>query len=83
MQLLIISIFNLLSVINDGEIPEEQRKHLFERFYRTDSARSDEGQNYGLGLAIAKAIAEAHKGTIDVHCSKGKVEFIVKLPIRN
>lgn len=72
-----------LSVINDGEIPEEQRKHLFERFYRTDSARSDEGQNYGLGLAIAKAIAEAHKGTIDVHCSKGKVEFIVKLPIRN
>ena len=72
----------LLSVINDGEeIPPEQVKHLFERFYRRDEARTGEDGNYGLGLAIAKAIAEAHKGNISVSCSGGKVEFAVRVPL--
>ncbi len=71
-----------LRVINSGEaIPEEQIQYLFERFYRTDTARSDEAHHYGLGLAIAKAITTTHKGTIKVHCAYGKVEFIVKLPV--
>lgn len=74
----------LLSVTNDGEeIPIEQRKYLFERFYRTDTARTGEDQHYGLGLAIAKAIVTAHKGTIHVQCHDGKVEFIVKVPLQN
>lgn len=72
----------VLSVINDGEeILPEQKKHLFERFYRTDTARSEEGNHYGLGLAIAKAIAQTHKGNIDVRCSEGKVMFTVKIPL--
>lgn len=73
----------LLSVMNDGEeIPPEQQKHLFERFYRTDEARTGEDGHYGLGLAIARAIVTAHKGTISVCCHHGKVEFTAKLPLQ-
>lgn len=73
----------VLSVVNEGEeIPPEQRKHLFERFYRTDAARTGENGNYGLGLAIAKAITASHKGSIDVQCHDHRVEFLVRLPLR-
>lgn len=69
-----------LSVINEGnEIPPEQRKYLFERFYRGDAARTGEENHYGLGLAIAKAIVDTHKGTIQVQCGDGKVKFVVTL----
>ena len=71
-----------LSVINVGnEIPEEQRTQLFERFYRVDSARNGEDKHYGLGLAIAKAITEAHHGKIEVHCYNSLVEFRATLPL--
>ena len=71
-----------LSVLNKGdEIPEEHRKKLFERFYRVDSVRNSESNHYGLGLAIAKAIVESHKGKIEVLCYNGFVEFKVNLPV--
>lgn len=74
--------FARLSVINKGEeIPKEQRKQIFERFYRTDDARNGEDKHYGLGLAIAKAIVTSHKGNIEVLCYNGFVEFRVKIPI--
>ena len=74
----------ILFVVNDGEeIPPEQKQYLFERFYLTDTARTGEDNHYGLGLAIAKAITNAHKGTINVRCYEGKVEFLVKLPLQN
>lgn len=70
-----------LSVINSGEeIPIEQRKKIFERFYRMDTARNSEDKHYGLGLAIAKAIVNSHKGKIDVFCYDGLVEFRVEIP---
>ena len=70
-----------LSVINKGdEIPEEQRTKIFERFYRVDTARNGEDKHYGLGLAIAKAIATSHKGYIEVGCFDGFVEFKVQIP---
>ena len=70
-----------LSVINKGdEIPVEQREQIFERFYRVDTARNGEDKHYGLGLAIAKAIATAHKGNIAVHCFDGFVELRVQIP---
>lgn len=70
-----------LSVINKGdEIPEEQRERIFERFYRVDTARNGEDKHYGLGLAIAKAIATSHKGYIEVLCYHGLVEFKVQIP---
>ena len=70
----------LLSVSNDGEpIPPEKQEHLFDRFYRVDEARNSEGQHYGLGLAIARAVAEKHGGSIGVSCHDGKVTFTVSL----
>lgn len=55
----------LLSVNNRGVplLPEVQA-HLFDRFYRADTARSSEG--YGLGLSIAQSITTAHSGSINV-----------------
>lgn len=73
--------FAKLSVINKGdEIPVEQREQIFERFYRVDTARNSEDKHYGLGLAIAKAIATSHKGHIAVQCFDGFVEFRVQIP---
>lgn len=72
----------VLAVTNVGEpLTPEQSRHLFERFYRTDEARSGEDKHYGLGLAIAKAVVTTHKGTIGVHCADGKVIFTTKLPL--
>lgn len=74
--------FAKISVINKGdEIPKEHRKKLFERFYRVDDARNSESNHYGLGLAIAKAIVDSHKGKIEVLCFDGLVEFQVKIPL--
>ena len=73
----------VLSVINDGEeILQDKLNHLFDRFYRVDEARSSEGQHYGLGLSIAKAVAEKHGGSISVSCHDGKVQFAVSIPIK-
>ena len=70
-----------ISVINMGEeIPAEHRERIFERFYRVDTARNGEDKHYGLGLAIAKAIVDAHHGHIEVRCYNGLVEFRAGIP---
>lgn len=72
-----------LTVHNTGEpIPEEAQAHLFERFYRADAARNRAQGGYGLGLAIAAAIAERHRGKITVRSVKGEgTAFTVTLPM--
>ena len=73
----------VLSVVNAGdEIPPDKLEHLFDRFYRLDEARSGEGQHYGLGLSIAKAVAEKHGGSIGVACEDGTIRFTVSLPAK-
>ena len=73
----------VLRVQNEGEeIPAEKLEHLFDRFYQADEARSSEGRHYGLGLSIAKAVAERHGGSIDASCHDGKVTFTVLLPAK-
>ncbi len=72
----------VFSVTNEGTpIADEELSQLFERFYRADKARSGEDNHYGLGLAIAKAITEAHRGHISVACHDGLVAFTVKIEI--
>jgi signal transduction histidine kinase len=73
-----------LSAVNDGdEIPPEKMEHLFDRFCRVDEARNSDGHHYGLGLSIAKAVAEKHGGNISVACQDGKVRFTVSIPVKN
>jgi signal transduction histidine kinase len=60
-------------------IPAEHLAHIFERFYRVETARSSGG--VGLGLAIARQIAQAHGGNIEVESSPNAgTTFTVKLP---
>lgn len=71
-----------LTVRNTGTpIPPEHLPHLFERFYRADAARNRAQGGYGLGLAIAKAIVEHHRGRITVSSSaESGTVFTVLLP---
>jgi two-component system, OmpR family, sensor kinase len=60
-------------------IPEDQLPLVFERFYRADSARTEKG--VGLGLSIARQIAEAHGGTIEAKSTEGVGStFVLLLP---
>ena len=54
-----LSVYNTTSFIS-----REHLDHLFERFYRTDQSRNSQTGGYGLGLSIAAAIVNAHKGRI-------------------
>lgn len=71
----------LLSVTNTGGIiQEEDREKIFERFYRSDDSRSRQTGGYGLGLAIAKSIVQAHHGRITAGTRPdGRIEFLVVL----
>lgn len=51
---------------------------LFERFYRLDSSRNSNTGGSGIGLSVAKAIAEAHKGKIKAYSLDGK-EIVLKV----
>ena len=54
-----------LSTFNTVEsISKENIMHLFDRFYRVDQSRNSQTGGYGLGLSIAAAIVNAHKGKI-------------------
>lgn len=70
-----------LEVCNSGKpIPAEDLPHIFERFYRSDKARTQQNQSggYGLGLAIAKSIADRHKAQISAASSEeGGTTFTV------
>jgi signal transduction histidine kinase len=58
------------AVLDDGPgIPVDERERVFERFHRTDSARTRAAGGAGLGLAIVRAIAEAHRGSVHVRDS--------------
>ena len=70
----------LLSVSSSGEaIAPEDLKHIFQRFYRLDKARSMD-HSYGLGLPIAQGIVTAHRGKIWAESAGGQNTFYVELP---
>ncbi len=69
-----------LSVADDGiGIAESELEKIFDRFYRSDSARS--GGGAGLGLSIVKKIAELHGAEVSVKSAVGEGSiFTVKFP---
>jgi heavy metal sensor kinase len=71
-----------ITVRDSGEgIPESELKNIFDRFYRVDRVRSKSNGGAGLGLAIARWIAEMHGGTIAAESTPGAgSEFQIKLP---
>ena len=71
-----------ITVYNTGEgISPENLERIFDRFYREDASHSREIAGNGLGLAIARTIAQAHKGHIRAESVPGQsATFIVTLP---
>ncbi|MGH0598028.1 envelope stress sensor histidine kinase HitS [Bacillus mycoides] len=64
-------------------ISEEQKQHIFERFYKADSSRNRAYGGSGLGLAIVKKVLDLHQGKIKVESVEGNgTEFIVRIPNR-
>ena len=71
-----------LTVANPGEpIPQEQLRHLFERFYRADASRGEQS-GFGLGLPIASAIAAEHRGTLKAESDAVSTRFTLTLPLK-
>ncbi len=73
---LYLSCFNT----TETDVKPEQLKHVFDRFYRTDSSRNSETGGHGIGLSVAKAIVAAHDGklyawTKDGHSFQITAEF--------
>jgi heavy metal sensor kinase len=63
-------------------IAEKDLPHVFERFYRSDQVRSRETRGSGLGLSIAKWIAESHNGSIELQSQPGQgTKVTIHLPL--
>jgi two-component system sensor histidine kinase KdpD len=61
-------------------IPEQEQTRLFERFYRSPSVKN-QVPGFGLGLAIANSIVQAHHGQLIVNSRPGETTFRVTLPV--
>ncbi len=71
----------VVTVSDSGpDIPADKLPRIFDRFYRADEARTD-GDSFGLGLPIAKAIIAAHRGTLRCESGGGVTRFIITLPL--
>ena len=71
----------VMSVTDQGpDIPSDKLPRIFDRFYRADDARTD-GDSFGLGLPIAKAIVDAHRGVLRCDSSGGVTAFSISLPL--
>ncbi|MGP8080659.1 MAG: sensor histidine kinase [Dehalococcoidales bacterium] len=75
----------VVSIADTGiGIPPEHLPHIFERFYRVDKARARADGGVGLGLAIARYIAESHHGKIEVASEVGKgTTFTISIPLKD
>jgi two-component system sensor histidine kinase KdpD len=72
-----------LSIRDQGEgLPPGEEKRVFEKFFQSANRRPDSRRGVGLGLAICKAVADIHEGTIEArNRDAGGAEFQVTLPI--
>jgi signal transduction histidine kinase len=72
----------VLTVADTGAgISVEDQRHVFDRFFRTDKARTRAVGGSGLGLAICKSIVEAHGGSVEITSELGVGStFVVRVP---
>ncbi len=64
-------------------IPEEQKAHIFNRFYQADSPHTRKGEGTGIGLALTKELVELMGGSISVESEVGKgTTFTLLFPVR-
>lgn len=74
----------VLSVVNTTQEPlnEKDLQHVFDRFYRIDASRNSQTGGHGIGLSIAKAIVDAHAGSITATTTDGSdFRVTVTLPL--
>ncbi len=74
-----------LSIANTGKgIPATERERIFDRFYRADPSRNRKVEGVGLGLSLAREIARAHHGDLQLDDTRdGIVAFTLTLPVFN
>ncbi|MGX2962045.1 HAMP domain-containing sensor histidine kinase (plasmid) [Peribacillus sp. JNUCC 23] len=78
----IVGIIAILSISNQVEnLPVQDVNKLFERFYRGDKSRKEDGGS-GVGLAISKRIIELHGGTIEADYREGWLTFTIEYIIK-
>ena len=81
-ELVVDALSAVLTVHDAGSgIPPAAKAHIFERFYRADPSRHEESSSYGLGLAIADAVAKQHGISISASSEPGSTTFSVKFQI--
>ncbi len=73
----------VIEIIDYGiGIPENEKEHIFEKFYRASNAKSNDISGTGLGLYIAKAVAEGHGGDLRFESKEGEgTKFIMEIPL--
>lgn len=69
-----------IGVNNDGnQISEEERLHIWDKFYKVDKSHKREENSTGLGLSIVKASMDLHKMPYGVKNTSNGVEFYIKI----
>ncbi|MFI7699002.1 sensor histidine kinase [Nonomuraea sp. NPDC049480] len=73
----------VLEVLDDGAgIAPEHREVVFRRFTRLDASRNRDAGGTGLGLPIAREIAETYGGTLKIEDSEAGARFVLRMPVR-
>lgn len=65
--------------VMEKPLSQEQLCHIFDRFYRADTARERKNNGTGIGLSIVKSIIDMHQGKIQVQMEDGNIIFTLKL----